>query len=85
MTAAHSAEIAAAEARLAEAQADVQRLTAALAAEQAAHATEPAPRKLATWADGVAAGKKRHPGRTRGELTAAAGVVAARARGYGKR
>jgi hypothetical protein len=62
MTTDHDAAIAAAEARLAEAQADVERLRAQLAAEQ--------PRK-STWEDGVAAARRRHPGRTRSETAAA--------------
>jgi len=89
--------IEAAETRLREAQQEVDRLRAVLAAEHTAEQ----PRKLATWADGVAAAKARFPGRTRSEqagtgtgdadgeaqeLTGwAAGVAAARARGYGKR
>ena len=71
MTADHNAAIAAAEATLAAAQADVDRLRAQLASEQVAEqAAEPAPRKLATAADGVAAARKRHPGRTRSEQAA---------------
>jgi hypothetical protein len=61
MTADHAAQIAAAEATLAAAQADVDRLRAALAAEHAASTAEqPAPR-LATWNDGIEAARKRHP------------------------
>ncbi|MGR7027320.1 hypothetical protein [Geodermatophilus sp. URMC 62] len=67
MTTDHAA-IVAAEARLAEAQADVERLRAQLAAEQTA-----GPR-LATAADGVAMAQRRHPGRTRSELAKAAGT-----------
>ncbi len=59
----HAAAIAAAEARLAAAQADVERLRAQLAEETAASTAETP--KLATWADGVAAARKRHSGRTR--------------------
>jgi hypothetical protein len=59
--------IAAAEARLAEAQADVERLRGQLRAEQ----TEAAAPRLVTWEDGVQAAKKRFPGRTRSEVAAA--------------
>jgi hypothetical protein len=52
MTHNHAAEIAAAEARLAAAKAEVDDLRARLAAEQ--------PRKLG-WADGIAAAHARHP------------------------
>ena len=69
MTTDYEAAVAADEARLAEAQADVQRLTAALAAEQAAgQSTGP---RLATAEDGRAAARRRHPGRTRSEMAAA--------------
>lgn len=67
MTADHAAAIAAAEARLAEAQADVERLRAQLAAEQAAAQSAP---RLATAEDGRAAARRRHPGRTRSEVAA---------------
>ena len=58
--------IEAAETRLREAQQEVDRLRAVLAAEHTAEQ----PRKLATWADGVAAAKARFPGRTRSEQAA---------------
>jgi multidrug resistance efflux pump len=70
MTTDHDAAIAAAEARLAEAQADVDRLRAQLAAEQ--------PRKLG-WADGIAAAHRRHPHlQTAADKAAAATREAAR-------
>ncbi len=62
----HATALAAAEANLAEVQADVQRLRAQLAGEEQ-------PRKLATWEDGQAAARKRHPGRTRSEMAAGNG------------
>ena len=63
MSADHAA-IKAAEARLAEAQADVERLRAQLTEE---HAAAQAGKRLLTWEDGVNAAKRRHPGRTRSE------------------
>ena len=54
----HDAAIAAAEARLAEAQADVDRLRAQLTAEHTAAQAGP---RLMTWEDGVAAARRRHP------------------------
>jgi hypothetical protein len=74
VTADHAAEIAAAEATLAAAQADVDRLRAALAAEQAA-STEPTGPRLATAEDGIATARRRHPGRTRSELAAGTGTA----------
>jgi hypothetical protein len=58
----------AAEQRLTAAQADVERLTAQLRAEQSGEL--PAPRRM-TWDDGVEAARRRHPGRTRSEVAAA--------------
>jgi multidrug resistance efflux pump len=55
---------AAAEATLAAAQADVDRLRAQLSDEQAASAAEPTGPRLASWEDGVAAARARFPGRT---------------------
>ena len=71
MTTDHAAAIAAAEARLAAAKAEVEDLRARLATEQAAAFTEPAGPRLATAQDGIAAARRRHPGRTRSELAAA--------------
>lgn len=79
MTTTHAAAIAAAEARLAAAKAEVEDLRARLAAEQAAAkaAGEPrdeveAPRRL-TAADGREAARRRHPGRTRSEVAEGTG------------
>ena len=64
MTADRSAAIAAAEATLAAAQDEVARLQAQPADEQAAE-----PRRM-SWEDGVAAARRRHPGRTKSERAA---------------
>ncbi len=72
MTIDRSAAIAAAEAAVVAANAEVARLTAQLAAEQTAG--DQGSRKL-TWADGQAAARKRHPGRTRSELAAGTGTT----------
>jgi hypothetical protein len=64
VTADRSAAIAAAEATLAVAQDEVARLQAQLADEQAAE-----PRRM-SWEDGVAAARRRHPGRTKSERAA---------------
>ncbi len=92
----HAAEIAAAEATLAAAQADVERLRAQLTAEQGTEQTGP---RLATWEDGVRAARARHPRRSPAGTDAgsgdaeggaiplegaAAGRAAARRRGYGR-
>ena len=61
------AHIEAAEARLREAQQEVDRLRAVLTAEHTAAQTGP---RLATAADGIAAAGRRHPGRTRSEIAA---------------
>jgi hypothetical protein len=66
-----TAALAAAEAAVAAATAEVDRLRAQLATEHAASVTEPTGPRLLTWEDGVAAARKRHPGRTRGEQTGA--------------
>ncbi len=58
MTIDRSAAIAAAEAAVVAANAEVARLTAQLAAEQSAGEQGP---RLATWEDGVAAARKRYP------------------------
>ena len=65
MTTDQSEALAAAEAAVAAAHAEVDRLRTKLAAEHAASVAEPTGPRLLTWEDGLEAARRRHPGRTR--------------------